>query len=93
MKTLLLAICLFPLLLIGCVNTTGTVIYRDGKPVLKTSADATNIRLTANGDFSAATLNHSVPITARANGVAVIFRGAGSAVGEGSRSFVGGVPR
>jgi hypothetical protein len=62
MKTALLA-----LLLSGCSTT---VYGPNGKPQLRTYADATDLHFIGPGtELSAATLNHSTPTKAGANGV------------------------
>jgi hypothetical protein len=56
----------------GC----STTVYRNGKPALKTYADATNIKLGADGSFSADRLNHSTPTRAAGSVVGTAAAGA-----------------
>lgn len=69
---------LFLLLLTSCAST---VIYKDGLPVMRTQADATNINFTS-GDvtFHADTLNHSRPTVAGGKAVSGVLGAGGAAV-------------
>jgi hypothetical protein len=56
------------LLFTGCAHTT---IYEDGKPIMKTQADATNITLrTSRTYFHADKLDHSTPTLAQGEAAA-----------------------
>ena len=73
------------LLLAGCASTT---VYEDGKPVMKTTADASNIKInTGRTSLSADTLNHSTPTKAQGTATSAVIRGLGSAAGEGAKAF------
>lgn len=79
--------------LVFCIFLAGcqTTVYRNGKPVFRTQADATNVTYIGNGvSFHADTLNHSVPTLAGgrafAHGVSsvgVAASGIGAAFGGG----------
>lgn len=66
------------LLLTGCAHTT---IYEDGKPVLKTQADATNVSfVTARTRFHADRLDHSTPMIAQGRAMAEKYGAFGSVI-------------
>lgn len=69
---------LFLLLFTGCAST---VVYKDGLPVMRTQADATNLSFTS-GDvtFHADRLNHSGPTVAFGKVVSGVIGAGGAAV-------------